>query len=86
MIPHGIPEIPWTKVGTDLFILNSKIYLIVVDYTTNYFDISMLPNKESPTVVVHTKRIFSRYGIPKEVFSDNGPEFIAREYVEFSKD
>ena len=36
-IPHGILNIPWIKVGTDLFEIFSKSYLIVVDYTSNFF-------------------------------------------------
>ena len=85
ILPHHIPEIPWTKVGTDLFELNDKIYVIVVDYTSNFYDISQLPDKRSSTVVTHTKRIFSKFGIPKLVFSDNGPEFIGNPYKTFSK-
>ena len=70
---------------TDLFELQNKDYLIVVDYTSNYFDISLIPDKKSSTVVLHTKRIFSKFGIPKTVVSDNGPEYTAKEYVKFSK-
>ena len=84
-IKHEIPERPWTKVGTDLFTLNSDDYLIVVDYTTNYFDLSRLPDKKSSTVAIHTKRIFARYRIPKTVISDNGPEFVGKSYKTFSK-
>ena len=36
-IQHEIPDTPWTKVAMDLFELESKHYVIVVDYTTNYF-------------------------------------------------
>ena len=30
-------------------------------------------------------KIFSRHGIPKAVFSDNGPQFTANEYKQFAK-
>ena len=86
MIPHEIPVVPWSKVGTDLFDLESKSYLIVVDYTTNFYDISQIPDKLSSTVVTHTKRIFSKFGIPKVVMSDNGPEYIGAAYKTFSKE
>ena len=66
-----------------MFHLFNKEYLIVVDYTTNYFDISFLPDTESETVVQHTKSIFAKYGIPKESFSDNSPEFAFRTYKQF---
>ena len=58
----------------------------MVDYTTNYFDLSKLLNTRSSTVIAHTKSIFSKYGIPLEVFSDNGPEFISHEYKLFAQE
>ena len=45
LIAHDIPATPWTKVGTDLFELKGKAYHIVVDYTTNFFNSSLIPNK-----------------------------------------
>ena len=36
-IPHDIPTTPRNKVGTDLFEFKGKSYLVVVDYTTNFF-------------------------------------------------
>ena len=84
-IKHEIPDTPWAKVGMDLFSMESKDYLIIVDYTTNYFDTSQLLDKKSSTVTIHAKRIFSRYGIPKTVMSDNGPEFTGKAFVNFSK-
>ena len=85
LIEHDTPKNPWTKVGTDLFELNNKSYLIIVDYTSNFFDLSQLPNKLSKTIVLHTKRIFSKFGIPKTVVSDNGPEFSGEPYQIFSR-
>ena len=46
----------WTKVGTGLFEIFFKSYLIVVDYTSNFFNISKIPDNRSPTVVLHTKQ------------------------------
>ena len=85
IINHEIPAIPWSKVGTDIFHLRGKPYLITVDYTTIFFDISQLPNRLSSTVVTHTKHLFSKYGIPKKVISDNGPEYTGRAYKIFTK-
>ena len=65
--------------------MRGKDYVIVVDYTSNYFDISQLPDKKSSTVATHTKRIFSKFGIPKIIMSDNGPEFIGKGYQDFVK-
>ena len=82
---HEIPDQPSVKIGTYLFSFDDKGYLIVVDYTSKFFHISRLPNTEAPTVINHTKAIFSRYGIPREVVSDNGPQFTSYEYKTFSQ-
>ena len=79
-IPHNIPTAPRTKVGTDLFELNGKSYLVAVDYTANFFDISLLLNKRSVTVVTHKKRTCSNFAFPKKVISYNGPEYIGKDY------
>ena len=83
-VHHEIPYIPWIKVGKDLFEIYSKSYLIV-EYTSNLFHISGISDKRSSTVVLHTKRIFSRHGIPKEVITDNCQEFTGNAYKKFSK-
>lgn len=61
-----------------------KHYLKVVDYYSKYFEINKLTDTTSATVVHHTKKIFARYGIPKLVFSENGPEFTSVEFKRFS--
>ncbi len=75
----------WTRVGTDLFKMQGKDYLLVVDYHTNYPEISLLPDTTSSTVIKHTKSIFARHRIPNVVISDNGPQFASKEYQEFAE-
>lgn len=42
MLSHEIVDIPWYKVGIDLFELNGEIYIIVVDYYSKYPEIEKL--------------------------------------------
>ena len=86
LIEHDIPESPWTKVATDTFTLFRKPYLLVVDYTSKFFDVQLLPDKESPTVINHLKSSFAKFGIPQTVFSDGGPEHTSNEFEKFAKD
>ena len=69
-----------------MFLFDYKDYVIAVDYTSKFFEISRLPNTEASTVINHTKAIFSRYGIPRELVSDNGPQFTFYEYKKFSQE
>ena len=86
LMQHDVPDQPWYKVGTDLFNLLGKTYLMVVDYHSKYFEISTLADTTASTVVQRTKNIFSKHGIPKLVFSDNGPEYSSRVYKQFAND
>jgi hypothetical protein len=56
----------WTRVGTDLFTMQGKDYLLVVDYYTNHPEISLLPDTTSSTVIKHAKSIFA---IPRVVIN-----------------
>ena len=85
LIQHDILKQVWTKVGTNLFSIFNQNFVIVVDYTSKYFKISLLPNTLSETAINHTKSIFASNGIPEIVISDNGPQFISDEYDKFAK-
>ena len=85
-LQHEIPDTPWTKLATDVFHLKRKHFVILVDYTTKYFDLSQIEDTQSKTVTEHTKAMLSRYGIAKEIVSDGGPEYIGQEYVNFCKE
>ena len=85
LIQHDMPKKVWRKVGADLFSILNQNFVIVVDYTSKYFEISLLPNTLSETVINHTKSIFARHGIPETVISDNGPCFISDKYDKFAK-
>ena len=37
-------------------------------------------------VILHCKSIFAKHGIPEEVITDNGPQFIAESFSKFSHD
>ncbi len=58
LIPHNIPSEVLSKVGTDLFTLRNKDYLIITDYNTKFFEISELPNTLATTVISHTKNVY----------------------------
>ena len=82
---HDVPDRPWAKVATDLFSFREKDYLILVDYYSNFWEIVLLPNTESITVVRKLKPHFVRYGIPDILMSDNGPQYAAQTFKRFSE-
>uniref|UniRef100_A0A3B4CLW2 Integrase catalytic domain-containing protein n=1 Tax=Pygocentrus nattereri TaxID=42514 RepID=A0A3B4CLW2_PYGNA len=85
MILADLPAEPWQRVGTDLFHLNGKNYLLVIDYLSNYPEIALLPTMTAACVIKHLKSIFARHGIPQMVCSDNGPCFHCKEFQTFAE-
>ena len=84
LIPHEVPDAPWIKCATDVFHLNNRDYLILVDYYSKFIAVSHLKSMKSSSVIKAIKHIFSIHGIPKILFSDNGPEYSSREFGHFS--
>ena len=81
---HQIPDRPWSKVATDLFTVSGKNYITVVDYFSDFVEVSELEGTTSQAVIQVRKEQFSRHGIPDIVVSDNGPQFSSQEFHEFS--
>ena len=65
---HEIPARPWQKIGTDLFTIKSRNYLVTVDYYSNFIKVDYLVEKTSDAVINKLKHHFARYGIPDNDF------------------
>ncbi len=74
LIPSKLPDLPWQKVGMDLFEWRKNNYLLIVNYYSRFMEVSKLSRTTAEEVITHTKSIFARHGIPKMVVSDNGPQ------------
>ena len=82
---HEIPKQPWIKIAADLFELQSTHYLLVADYYSRFPIIRRLSGLSSQSVIGQMKSIFSEYGIPMTVMSDNGPQLASEEFKTFTK-
>jgi len=81
---HKIPTFPWSKVATDLFTLSEKNYIMVVDYFSDFVEVTELKDTTSRAVIQALKEQFSRRGIPDTVVLDNGSQYSSQEFHEFS--
>ena len=59
---------------------------ITVDYFSNFFEVDHLASTTTIAIIKKLKEQFSRHGIPKTVFTDNGPQFVAKEFREMSSE
>ena len=76
------PSCPWERIATDLFELNGKVYLIVTDYCSRWFEIKELCNETSQVVIQALKELFAIHGIPDLIIPDSGPQYSAHSFFE----
>ena len=76
-----IPAFPWTKIATDIFQFEGDSYLLLVDYTSRYPVICKLTSMTAQNVIGNLKVIFSEYGWPDAIVSDNGPYYTAEAFT-----
>ena len=77
-----IPTEPWKKLATDLFTYDQANYLLVVDYTTKFPVVRKLTDLTARVVTEHMKAIFSEFGTPHSIVSDNGPCYAAQYFAD----
>lgn len=61
---HDIPDKPWPKGGTDLFKVQKRTYLIVMDNYTKYFEIRNLLHNIFTNSDKHMKKYFQDMEFP----------------------
>ena len=83
---HSDGDEPWQKIGLDLFEIAGKHYLAVIDYCSNFIEIDLLTTMTSVRIVTLLKKHCARYGIPRMIVLDGGPQFTSQELSSFVED
>ena len=79
-----VPTRPWQMIGTDLFKLENREYLIIADYFSKMFFVRIVSSPvTSKAVTALTKQILAEQGLPDVIISDNGPQFAGFHYKQF---
>ena len=63
----------WSKLPTDLFHFEGASHLLIVDYRSQFLVLSKLSSITGQHIANQCKLIFSKYGWPETLISDNGP-------------
>ena len=53
--------------------------LIIVDSYSGWLEVMLCNNRTASVIINHLRSIFSRFGVPNVLVSDNAPEFTNRE-------
>ena len=77
---HEIPVQPWTKLASGIFYFEGDSYLLIVDYTSQFPIIRELSSTTRKAIAHHIQSIFSKYGWPDTLVTDNGPCYTSKEF------
>ena len=83
LLTTPLPSRPWHKVAVDLCQHQGQQYLVLVDYYSRLIELAHMTTTTSAQVVGKMKGVFTRWGIPEELVTDNGSQFTAGEFNEY---
>lgn len=87
LIPFPIPQYPFQTVGVDLFVISGENYAMIIDYLTKWPVVKPLRQSTSSRAVIKVLQgVFSDYGVPEKLISDNASQFTCSEFGEFCSD
>ena len=84
---HEVPVRPWSLLASNLFTWNGIDYLITIDSYFGWFEFNSLNSGTTlKEVIPKLKAHFSRFGIPDQLNTDNGPQYSSSEFKKLSKE
>lgn len=78
------PSQPWTRIHADFFgPCQNKFFLVVEDATSKWVECFPVSNLTSSQTIKMMRSIISRFGVPKELCTDNAQTFKSDEFQKF---
>ncbi|XP_067945100.1 uncharacterized protein [Watersipora subatra] len=84
MVESELPSCPWEVIGSDIFVFESKLYVVIIDYYSRRIEALLVHVQTSGAIIYVMKSVFSRFGVTKIVRSDNGRCYDSDEFRNFA--
>ncbi|XP_063831899.1 uncharacterized protein K02A2.6-like isoform X1 [Ostrinia nubilalis] len=82
--PWPWPAKPWSRIHVDfLGPFHDKIYLVVIDARTKWIEVFPVPSTAARYTISKLEDLFARWGLPRQLVSDNGPPFTSSDFSFF---
>ncbi|XP_054283635.1 uncharacterized protein K02A2.6-like [Macrosteles quadrilineatus] len=82
----NIPENAWERLHIDFKgPFDGYMWLVVIDAYSRWLEIFPMKNATSNTVIRRLRELFCRYGLVKQIVTDNGNQFVSEEFREFCR-
>ena len=82
--PWAWPTVPWQRVHVDYAgPVSGKMLLIIVDAHSKWPEVFTMSTTTSSKTITKLRETFARFGLPEQLVSDNGPQFVSEEFETF---
>ncbi|KAI4881016.1 hypothetical protein NFI96_011261 [Prochilodus magdalenae] len=77
------PSRVWQRIHVDFAEKNGQYFFVLVDSHSKWLEVVPMTTTTAAKTIEVLRNIFSSYGLPEEIVSDNGPQFTSQEYKNF---
>ena len=74
---------PWQRIHIDFAEFKQQNVLVVIDSYSKWLEVIPMKSTTSAKTMVKLRQLFSSWGLPEELVSDNDPRFTSHEFKEF---
>ena len=61
-----------------------KMFFLLVDAHSKWPEVFIMTDTSTQQIIEVLRQIFAAYGLPEQIVSDNGPQFVSKEFKEFT--
>ena len=84
--PWVWPTRPWERVHLDFAgPFQGSMFLVAVDAHSKWPEVEIMPTTTSAKTNEVLRKMFAAYGLPEQIVTDNGPQFISDEFTLFTR-
>ncbi|KAK7574018.1 hypothetical protein V9T40_011209 [Parthenolecanium corni] len=82
----NLPSKPWDRIHIDFTgPYNGLNWFVIIDAYSRWLEIFPLQNATSAAAIHKLRELLSRYGICRQIVSDNGSQFTSQEFTDFCR-
>ena len=80
------PNAPWTRIHMDFTgPFQGHMFFVVVDAHSKWPEVVQMSTTTTAATLKALRDMFAQHGLPEQMVSDNGPQFVSDEFATFAK-
>jgi len=83
VMPWIWPGAPWHRIHVDYAEVDGLDFLVIIDAHSKWPEVRLMTSTTAEATIRELRDIFSKYGLPNQLVSDNGPQFRSELFKQF---